>query len=278
MTRMTRTIPQRSTSWPTACCLLVIAASGCDRAPSASSDGPSPDTTALFDVRRNEPDVPRLTAPPEPRHCPEGTRRVEPGEYPVAVRTRYTVTRPLCVDEHEVTVSAYRACVAAGACAAPKRIERCNAHERGRDAHPMNCVTLAEASNFCRSVGKRLPTEQEWEAAARGTSGADSALAGGDSLQRDPDYCVAMGPSERTCIAAETPEEGSSSLRGLTGNVREWTTSKFCSQSPQCDDIVVVRGGGWRSIKQFEVSFGERIEWSRSNPDLGVGFRCVAEL
>lgn len=92
----------------------------------------------------------------------------------------------LFMDRTEVTVSAYRDCVRARACTARKtypvrdwdaRLGRyvlveqrryCNYSRAGRGNHPMNCVAVGDAMQYCAWRGKRLPTEWEWEWAARG--------------------------------------------------------------------------------------------------------------
>jgi formylglycine-generating enzyme required for sulfatase activity len=85
-----------------------------------------------------------------------------------------TVTS-LFIDETEVTVSAYAACVQAGRCdalsvnAVPGQGSQlvasaeCNYGARGRENHPMNCVDWNQANAYCRARGKRLPTNDEWE-------------------------------------------------------------------------------------------------------------------
>lgn len=89
------------------------------------------------------------------------------------------VIEDLFMDRTEVTVSAYRACVRAGACSGdvppwlvsetPWREKKlCNYHKVGRAKHPMGCVALGQAMQYCAWKGKRLPTEWEWEWAARG--------------------------------------------------------------------------------------------------------------
>ncbi|RMG34491.1 MAG: formylglycine-generating enzyme family protein, partial [Gammaproteobacteria bacterium] len=75
------------------------------------------------------------------------------------------------IDEHEVTVAEYRACVESGRCTPPlthTRNKYCNYGAPGRDDHPVNCVDWTQAQTFCRTRGGRLPYEAEWEKAARG--------------------------------------------------------------------------------------------------------------
>ncbi len=93
------------------------------------------------------------------------------------------------IDVHEVTVEAFARCVKAGACkseglempfwkegegalkAHPEWAHACNWNKPGKEKHPINCIDWAGAHAYCTWVEKRLPTEAEWEKAARGTSG-----------------------------------------------------------------------------------------------------------
>ncbi len=80
------------------------------------------------------------------------------------------------IDKTEVTVAAYRRCVEDKRCTAPASGPRCteeqlNWGKPGRDEHPVNCVTIEQAGQYCHYLGRHLPTERQWEKAARGTDG-----------------------------------------------------------------------------------------------------------
>ena len=73
------------------------------------------------------------------------------------------------IDRTEVTVSAYRRCVEVGRCTAPPYAS--GGRRFDRPDYPVTLVTWNDANDYCRFVGGRLPTEAEWERAARGTLG-----------------------------------------------------------------------------------------------------------
>lgn len=88
------------------------------------------------------------------------------------------------IDRTEVTVQQYRRCVQAGTCSTsgltmpfwkdaeqPEWAKFCNWDQPGHDRHPINCLDWFQAKAYCEWAGKRLPSEIEWEKAARGTDG-----------------------------------------------------------------------------------------------------------
>jgi formylglycine-generating enzyme required for sulfatase activity len=108
------------------------------------------------------------------------------------------------MDRNEVTVAAYKRCTS---CSPPDATEYCNWGKSGRDNHPVNCVDWNQATAFCTSVGKRLPTEEEWEYAACGTMGrmypwgntppSDQFLCWGGSYDRQSSCPVDSYPAGR---------------------------------------------------------------------------------
>ena len=75
------------------------------------------------------------------------------------------------IDKYEVTVVEYRRCLEASECSIEGLTESssCNWNRPDRANHPVNCANWAQAQVYCQWAGKRLPTEAEWEKAARGT-------------------------------------------------------------------------------------------------------------
>ena len=150
------------------------------------------------------------------------------------------------------------------------------------DRHPVVNVTWDEAQTYCRWAGGRLPTEAEWEYAARG--GLDGKLfPWGDDFTGQ---AVARHnlPAERfdfTAPVASFPPNGYG-LYDMAGNVWEWTSSEHrlthaTDPSPGYDRRTI-KGGGWDNTpRRLRVS--ERAALSRQGRhNLYVGFRCVRSI
>jgi len=199
---------------------------------------------------------------------------------------------------HEVTIAQYIECVQEGACTPPSTSdeldtsEGCNWLVEGRCDHPVNCVDVYQAGDFCSWIGARLPSESEWEYAARG-AGQDITYPWGEAeptCERAVMYETQEGCGEnRTWPVCSKPagntEQG---LCDMAGNVWEWLPDWFRwnyegapTDGSVWDDPTnatsrVIRGGSYASIHQgmrtrirgYYVPFGREPE---------TGFRCARD-
>lgn len=184
----------------------------------------------------------------------------------------------------EVTVAAYQACVRAGVCTpgAPPRGEGCSRGVAGREQHPVDCLTRAEAEAYCRFVGGRLPTVAEWraEATAGGTRGypwgpetttCDFAvmfvpLGTGADEWRTTGGC-GVGHAAEVCSLPRGLS--ASGLCDLAGNVWEWTRD-------DADGLAVVVGGSWKGSAPGVVPTAYDAEARAAEArSADVGLRCV---
>lgn len=197
------------------------------------------------------------------------------------------------IDMTEVTQTEYDACVKTGACKAPGTSATCAWDPATRADFPVTCISWADANAYCASVGKRLPTEAEWERAARGggtpATGEHTLYPWGDGpLSLDCAHSNFYGVRGCTLPATDvvgTRPDGASPEGALdmSGNVWEWVEdfyqSNYYASSPTSDphgpaggSAHVVRGGGYRSgTNSLETTF----RFSFGGPDPQVGFRCA---
>ncbi len=138
------------------------------------------------------------------------------------------------LDRHEVTVADYGRCVKAGGCTDTRltgsRVlygkELCNWGRADRANHPINCVSWKQARAYCGWAGKRLPTEAEWEKAARGARGRRAYPWGDDA----PTCRLA---NFGTCRGTTAPARGYAAgqspygAQQLAGNVAEWVADPY---------------------------------------------------
>ncbi len=195
------------------------------------------------------------------------------------------------IDRLEVKTDDYRSCVNAGACATPALTEAlCNWSLAGHGDHPINCVSWGQAEAYCKWVGKRLPTEAEWEKAARGTDGRTYPW--GEAAATCERACMSEGNwgcgDGGTCPVGKYPSGASPfGLQDMAGNVWEWTADYFgedyYAAAPPRDPGGPVRGTR-RSVRGGGYGMGE--DGPRcANRDGGfthdydggdaVGFRCA---
>ncbi len=191
------------------------------------------------------------------------------------------------IHQAEVTNQQYAACVEAGACTAPheekdtpywySRADRVNA--------PVVGVDWLQASEYCAYIESRLPTEAEWEYAARGNE--DTTYPWGE----DKPTCGLLNYND--CLTPSIPEDvrqydlGASEFEAmdLAGNVSEWVNDWYAEDyytdaavsnpvGPIDGTQKVYRGGAFDSNKDEIISFA-RLADDPNNHSANRGFRCV---
>jgi len=192
------------------------------------------------------------------------------------------------IDRTEVTVGAWRRCVLAGSCA-PARTRESDPR-LATDDRPVTGVTYEEAADYCDFVGGRLPTEAEWERAARGDDGRR--FPWGDLFnERLANHGNGRGPRgvdgfRHAAPVASYPDAVSPhGLFDMAGNVWEWTADGWDEASYSSDLSVdprgpgprgerMVRGGSWRASPELlRTTARVPVPAGESAPDLG--FRCA---
>jgi formylglycine-generating enzyme required for sulfatase activity len=196
------------------------------------------------------------------------------------------------IDRTEVTNRDYRRCIAVGVCDAPR--DRGALRWTQRDDHPVTLVTWSDADRYCRWRGARLPSEAEWERAARGLNGrvfpwgnvfnpylVNHGRPGRIDRLDDRDGYAELAPVASFVAGATT--EG---IYDLAGNVEEWVADWYAEgyvepqkrdpRGPALGNFRVVRGGSYRDGRAWLRGAAR----NRALPSVAlpwVGFRCASD-
>jgi formylglycine-generating enzyme required for sulfatase activity len=239
--------------------------------------------------------------------CPPGFVRVPSGTFMMGSpmsdgdadeHPQHALTLPgFCMQRLEVTVAEYEACINAGNCTPTGTESQCNSQHVNRANHPINCVDWNQAMTYCNYIGARLPTEPEWEYAARGSDGRKypwgNQPPNAHLLNACGDECVSYAASLPTPEVKHAMYAGSDGYpetspvgsypRGaspfgvldIAGNVYEWTSSPYCTYPQhQCpSQYRMYRGAGWYTEKTAAVATrnGNLI----TDRSVVVGIRCA---
>jgi len=271
-------------------------------------------------------DMVQVPAGDFPMGCPRALSKPDPSPTEQSLycmdheQPNHTIYLDACrIDRTEVTVAQYGKCVEAGRCntegltemapdddepdyAKKERLadsaKYCNWGKSDRSNHPINCVTSLQAKAYCEWRGKRLPTEAEWEKAARGTDdrffpwGNQPATCDRAVMSESctPEKCetdrAQYGCGRQSTWPVGSKPAGASPYGALdmAGNVFEWVSDpldeQYYAMSPRKnptggkDQLRVYRGGAFTGNRHDQKAFLR----DGTSPDFGdfvVGFRCV---
>jgi len=201
--------------------------------------------------------------------------RFEAGRLHPAGHQEEVEVAPFLIDATEVTAGAYSACVNAGACKEPGSGGTCTFGAPDKTNYPINCVSWDEAVAYSQWAGKRLPTEAEWEWAARGGAAARR-FPWGDDLPVDQ-VCwnglgnrAGKGQRGGPCpVGAFPPGNSPEGLLDMAGNVQEWTSTVWKEGARIC------RGGSWFHEDFEDLLTSRRASYGVTLRDNAIGFRCA---
>ena len=272
--------------------------------------------------------IPVLAKSAAPAGCPAGMIPIPGGSFfmgsddglPLEKPAHQVSLAPYCIDELEVTVSSYKACSDSGRCKRAGSTNEsaditdkdrkvldslCNIRDPdGRGKHPINCVDWEMADKFCHEQGGRLPTEAEWEFAARGPDGRKYPWGdddpGAGHLNACGKECVAWGQKNgieekamydvddgfpNTAPVGSFPKGASRyGVKDVVGNVWEWTADWYGAyakdeskdpKGPADGAERVIRGGSWNGSYASWVRPTFRYKAEPTKRSYGIGFRCA---
>jgi formylglycine-generating enzyme required for sulfatase activity len=200
------------------------------------------------------------------------------------------------IDQYEVTNAQYAECVAARQCRPPD-FDNFNHGEayygaRAYANYPMTLVTWYDAEAYCTWRGARLPSEAEWEKAARG--GLELKFYPWGDEEPDCILGAVNGAQSEKCHPGDTLHVGSFAANGyglfdMAGNVSEWVNDWFQEDyytvspsvnppGPETGATKVIRGGSFDSDHYLYLKVDHRSGYFSQSVSLpSIGFRCAAD-
>ncbi len=222
--------------------------------------------------------------------CPNGMVAFDGGRFTMGSDTGAPIERPahgvevppFCLDETEVTAAAYQVCIDASICRqytnGGSSFGRCNSAAGAEGKHPRNCVEYDDADDYCAWIGKRLPTEAEWEFAAK--AGARNLEHPTGVTPNATNACIDRDFGKDTTCPVGSKKREPSGVFDLTGNVSEFASGGYVAYPGSPDRggykdstwLAVSKGGNYYQDNPKQLTSSRR---THNTSGVGQGFRCA---
>jgi len=157
---------------------------------------------------------------------------------------------------------------------------------RGRGRRAVVNIDWFDAREFCRAYGYDLPTEQQWEYAAR-SGGKEQVVAGTNDSSEFEDYARFSGNSGTFSFWVGSKKPNDLGLYDMSGNVAEWIGEWYSFYKAESDsieyypleerDMRVIRGGSFRHPVHISHTY-YRVGFLADSKSSNVGFRCASRI
>ncbi len=225
--------------------------------------------------------------------APKGMVYIPPGDFTMGSNDWWPKSQPehkvrtkgYFIDKYEVTNKQYKAFVDATGHAAPNHWAG-GSIPPGKQNHPVVYVTWYDANEFCKWDGKRLPTDVEWEKAARGTDGRT--FPWGNKFDKNKANTPQYGHGDTMPVGSFPKGVSPYGIYDMAGNAFEWTDSWFKpypgNTHPDENYGVkykVLKGGSWYDCTYYKCGISapafNRIFFHPRTKNNNFGFRCAKD-
>lgn len=240
-------------------------------------------------ISNTNAETPPSTPPPTPPTIPDGMVLVAGGEFMMGSDRGDEYSRPpqkmtvasFYIDIYEVTNEEYKKFVDQKSYKPPQQWTN-GEYPAGQARFPVTGVNWEDANAYAAWAGKRLPTEAEWEFAARGNDGR--MYPWGENW--DPKMANAAGQVQAMQEVGKRPGKSPFGAFDMAGNAWEWTASDAAAYPGGKEFVAngkalkVIRGGFWGSDVKVASSVGRRAYGASGEPEgyPNTGIRCAKSL